>query len=91
MFGFEMRRLTRDVGVDGVLDQLRLVGMHACKPLSRCVADFGFVEPEHLLPARRVVHVVRSEIPVPEPIVGAPDRERVSLLAFTQRKLRAAP
>ena len=56
-----------------------------CSPMS------AFLGAQHRLPARREVHRVGDEVPVPEPVVGAAHREREALLALAQRRLGLLP
>ena len=46
--------------------------------------DLRLVVPEHRLPARRPVDDVRRQIPVPQPVVGAANGERIALFAVAE-------
>ena len=66
-----------------------VVRVHAAEPLARRVADLGLRVAEHRLPARREVQPVGADVPVPQAVVGALERERVALLGLRQAAQRA--
>src|ERR1051326_5457317 len=90
ILALEVRRLAAEMAVDGGAQQHDVVGMHARQPLLGRRADFVFLVAEHRFPSRRVVDLVRAEIPHPQPVVRAARRQRVALLAFAQCLQRAA-
>src|SRR5258708_30981669 len=58
--------------------------MDAAEPFIGAVANLVLLVTEHRLPSRGVVDLLRIQVPIPDPIVCAPDRERVTLFAFSQ-------
>src|SRR5260370_28625552 len=58
--------------------------MNAVQPFIGGMANLVLVVSEHRLPSRGVVDLLRIQVPIPDSIVCAPDRERVTLLAFQQ-------
>src|SRR5260370_3156967 len=58
--------------------------MDAAEPFIGAVANLVLLVTEHRLPSRGVVDLLEIQVPIPDPIVGAPDRERVTLFAFSQ-------
>ena len=52
--------------------------------------DLLVFEAEHRLPAIRIVDLVALEVPVPDAVVGAADRQGVALFAVAQGLLRLA-
>ncbi len=70
------------VRVERLRERGAVVLVHAAEPLAGRVADLGVVVAEHLLPARREVEAVGADVPVPEALVGALERERVALLGL---------
>src|SRR5258707_13474131 len=58
--------------------------MDAAEPFIGAVANLVLLVTEHRLPSRGAVDLLRIQVPIPDPIVCAPDRERVTLFAFSQ-------
>src|SRR6266849_5597603 len=56
--------------------------MDAAEPFIGAMANLVLLVTEHRLPSRGVVDFLRIQVPIPDPIVCAPDRERVTLLAI---------
>ncbi len=80
----EVPAAAREVVADLLLEARQLVRVDAAEPLLGEDRELVLVVPEHLLPARRVVDLVALQVPVPEPVVGAVDRQRVALLRDPQ-------
>src|SRR6266481_6082135 len=62
--------------------------MDAAKPFFRLVPNFIFPVTQHVLPAGREIDDTGLHIPVPQAIVGAPGRQRISLFTLPQCLLR---
>ena len=65
-----------------------VVRVDAAEPLAAGVAELGLAVAEHLLPARGEVQAVLANVPVPQAVVGALQRERVALLGLGQPRER---
>ena len=77
---------------DALADILRpshVVGVQQAFPRADMRLDLVIGIAEHLFPARRVDDVAGDEIPVPDPFLGACERQRQALLAFAQRRVGA--
>ena len=85
----EVVRRAGQVGVERLRERGAVVRVHAPEPLAAGVAELGLRVAEHRLPARGEVQPVLAHVPVPQPVVGALERERVALLGLLQPGERA--
>ena len=82
VLGLEVLGGAGQVALERLREPGAVVGVHAAEPLARRVADLGLGVADHRLPARREVQPVGAHVPVPQPVVGALERERVALLGL---------
>ena len=75
-----LARLAGDVGVERLRERRAVIGVDAAEPLPAGGAELGLGVAEHLLEARGVEDRVRADVPVPDTVVGAAQRQRVALL-----------
>ena len=68
-----------------------VVAVDPREPLVDVVADLLLPVAEHRLPARGEVGSATLQVPVPEPVVGAVDGQRVALLALPEGRLAVHP
>jgi hypothetical protein len=87
MLVLEVEATAGQMVADLLLQPRQLVRVHAAEPLLGEDRQLVLVVADHLLPACRVVDPVLLQVPVPQPVVGAADRQRVALLADPQRLL----
>ena len=86
VFVLDMRRLAAEMGVDGGLELVAVLGMHAAEPILRDTLELIRSVAQHRLPLGAKVDGVRGEVPVP-PAVGDPLLEW-PLLRNARRLLR---
>jgi hypothetical protein len=84
VLGLEVLGGAAQVALERLGEPRAVVGVHAAQPLPRRVADLGLRVADHRLPARREVQLVGAHVPVPQPVVGALERERVAFLGLRQ-------
>jgi hypothetical protein len=84
VLGLEVLRGAGQVALERLGEPGAVVGVHAAQPLAGRIADLGLRIADHRLPARREVQLVGAHVPVPEPVVGALQRERVALLGLRE-------
>ena len=63
-----------------------VVGMHQHGPGFQGLRQFAGGITQHLQPARRVIHRVVFQVPVPQAVIGAIQREGQALFALLQRR-----
>src|SRR6266849_2334358 len=84
VLAFVVSGAARKMSRECPLYPLEILVVHTRQPLAGVGADLRLVVTEHLLPARRPMDFIRAQIPVPESVVRAAHRERVTLLAIAQ-------
>ncbi len=88
----ELEVVVRAVGqvrVERLRERRAVVGVHAAEPLPARLADLVLAVAEHGLPAGGVEDAVLGDVPVPDAVVGALQRERVALLGLGELLERA--
>jgi len=70
------------MGREARFQAFSIIGMHAIDPFSQRRADILFGVAQHRLPARREVRLIVTQIPFPQPIVGAARGQGIALLAL---------
>ena len=80
----EMAASVLEIRIERVLHALDVRVVKTPQPLVGIGANVLFVVPEHRFPPRRPVDLVCRDVPVPEAVVCAPYRSRISLLALLQ-------
>ena len=73
-----------ELGADGALHALEVVGVNAREPLIGAVADLLLGVAQHRLPALGEVDVVAGQIPVPEALAGSFQGQGEALFAGCQ-------
>ena len=68
-----------------------VVGVHAAQPGRHVVRELVRLEAEHALPARRQVHRAGREIPLPQPVLAAAQRQLIALFGRAQVGFGAGP
>src|SRR5712672_4073031 len=89
LLALEMRRQSFSMGSEFVFDTFSIRIMYAVKPFFQFVPDFAFVVAQHGFPARREIHDVGQQIPVPEAVVGASSRQRIAFFTLSQSLVRS--
>src|SRR5207302_2071265 len=74
MLAFEMRSQAFLMGGNLLFDAFSIRVMYPLKPFFRAVPNLGFLIAQHGLPARREVHNIGRQIPIPKAIIGAASR-----------------
>jgi hypothetical protein len=69
-----------EVGVERLGERGPVVGVDAAQPLAARLADLVLGVAQHRLPAHAEEHAVGLDVPIPDAVVGTPQRERVTLL-----------
>jgi hypothetical protein len=67
------------MGLERLAERRAVIGMDAAQPFPARVADLVVLVAEHRLPAGREVEPVGVHVPVPQAVIGALERERVTL------------
>src|SRR5258708_28922009 len=88
VFTLEVRSQAFLMGGNFLFDPLSIRIMYPVKPFLRFVSNFPFLMAQHGLPARREMHDISRQIPVPQPIIGPTSRQGIALLALLQPFLR---
>ena len=89
VLALEVVRQALDVRRDVHFELPEIITVNALEPFRHRIAQLAILIAEHGLPARRVIDAVGAHIPIPQPIVGAANRQGVALFAFAQRGLDA--
>src|SRR5262245_26545164 len=84
MLAVEVSRSAGTMAGNGLSNARPVVLMQPVQPLVWRHTDFCVFVPEHRLPARRPVDLVRCQVPIPQSIVRPVDGKRVALLALAQ-------
>jgi hypothetical protein len=91
MLALEMGGKPRDVRLDVLPDACPILRVHAIEPFVRPGSDLVVLVSDDRLPSCRVVDLVVPQLPVPQAIIGAGGRQRVSLLALTETLFGLSP
>src|SRR5690242_11215615 len=81
----KMRLLPIHIGEKGAQGPLAIVRMYPRLPFIAPIGHLGVIMPKHLFESRGKIHVLLSDIPVPNPRLGPLNAQRQSLLTFPQR------
>ena len=68
------------MGLHGGFRGVDIVGMHPALPFAPVVADFDLAVTQHPLPSRGAVNLAFDDIPVPQRVIIAVERQLPSLL-----------
>ena len=80
----KMRRASRQVVGQILLKLSQVIRVRAPQPLIRAFTDVLFCIAQHRFPARRIIHRVVGQVPIPYPVVGAARRQRKTLFTGAQ-------
>src|SRR2546427_12072807 len=87
VFTLEMRSQSLLMGGNHLFDSFSVRVMDPVKPFFRSVSDFTFLIAQHCLPTRGEMYNVGRKTPVPQSVVGAPNRYGIALFTVLQRRL----
>ena len=73
-FGFKVVRIAAQMRLQYSNDSIAILNMHQIHPLISYERR-GWIDTDHLAPARREVELIGDQVPIPNPIVGALDRK----------------
>ncbi len=86
VLALEVRRSARQMRLEALLDASQIVRVDAVEPLTGLLANGVLIEAHDRLPPGREIDRPVSQIPIPQPVVGALRGQRVTLLADPQAR-----